>query len=116
MRTTKPTLEEFDGHAPKYYMAVQEYCKHLESKTKTLKHTENELEMYKKIMHNEVAPLTAYLSNHQNFMAAAWGSSSIVVALKLLKEYDKLARWVAKKHLNGPEVQEILHKLGYKDE
>jgi hypothetical protein len=74
---------------------------------------EHDNEMYKKIMDEEVFSLTKYLSEHTQFQAIAWGSSSPLVAKKLLIKYHEIADWVAKKHLVGPEVQVLLKELGY---
>lgn len=76
---TEPTVEEFNGNAVKYYSAVVKYDKWLKL----------ELDLYKDIMDKEVFPLTQYLSEHPKYMLAAWGGSSPLVAIKLLKYLEK---------------------------
>ncbi|NOQ49341.1 MAG: hypothetical protein GQ553_01560 [Nitrosomonadaceae bacterium] len=72
---TEPTVAQFDGDVVKYYAAMAKFAKYVKK----------ELEMYKKIMDEEVFPLTEFLSEHPTYNLAAWGGSSPLVAIKLLK-------------------------------
>lgn len=106
----KEACEEWMKKAKEERIALESSVIDLVNRNRELK---RELKLFKKLENEEIYPLTEYLSEHPRFIALKWGGSSIVVALKLLKLYDKLALWVTEKHINGPEITVLLKELGY---